>query len=111
AGLIDKENTNRYREDAVSAPEKLPQKYRSSERGKDATYSMVQMAKDWESLSEATKKEIKDLRANGFGNLKGTLQTTRFVLHYTTQGDWAVPSVDADRNGYPDFIDAAAKSW
>ena len=110
-GLLDKENVNRYREYAVSAPGKLPQKYRSSERGKDATYSMVQMAKDWESLSEATKKEIKDLRANGFGNLKGTRETTHFVLHYTTQGDWAVPSLDADRNGYPDFIDAAAKSW
>jgi len=110
-GLIDKNNVNRYREYAVSAPSKLPRKYQTSERGKDATYSMVQMAKDWASLSEATKKEIKDLRANGFGNLKGTRETPHFVLHYTTQGDWAVPTVDSDRNGYPDFIDAAAKSW
>ena len=110
-GLLDKENTNRYREYAVSAPDKLPQKYQSSERGKDATYSMVQMAKEWASLSAATSKEIQDLRANGFGNLKGTRETTHFVLHYTTQGDWAVPTVDADGNGYPDFIDAAAKSW
>ena len=111
SGLLDKENANRYREYAVSAPDKLPQKYQSSERGKDATYSMVQMAKDWATLSAATKKEIKDLRANGFGNLKGTRETTHFVLHYTTQGDWAVPTVDEDGNGYPDFIDAAAKSW
>jgi hypothetical protein len=111
SGLLDKENANRYREYAVSAPGKLPQKYQSSERGKDATYSMVQLAKDWESLSAATKKEIRDLRGNGFGNLKQTRETAHFVLHYTTQGDWAVPSVDADRNGYPDFIDASAKSW
>ena len=110
-GLLDKENTNRYREYAVSAPERLPAKYRSSERGKDATYSMVEMAKDWESLSAATKKEIRDLRGNGFGNLKGTLETAHFVLHYTTQGDWAVPAHDGDRNGVPDFIDAAASSW
>jgi hypothetical protein len=110
-GLIDKENTNRYREYAVSAPEKLPAKYRSSERGKDATYSMVQMAKDWASLSAATRKEIRDLRGNGFGNLKGTVETAHFILHYTTQGDWAVPAQDADRNGTPDFIDASAKSW
>jgi hypothetical protein len=110
-GLLDKENTNRYREYAVSAPDKLPQKYRSSERGKDATYSMVQMAKDWSSLSAATKKEIKDLRANGFGNLKDTRETAHFTLHWTTQGSWAVPTLDADHNGYPDFIDAAAKSW
>jgi hypothetical protein len=110
-GLLDKDNTNRYREYAVSAPDKLPQKYQSSERGKDATYSMVQMAQDWASLSAATKKEIRDLRANGFGNLKETRQTTHFVLHYTLQGNWAVPALDADRNGYPDFIDAAAKSW
>ena len=61
-GLIDKNNVNRYREYAVSAPSKLPQKYRTTERGKDATYSMVQMAKDWASLSDATKKEIRDLR-------------------------------------------------
>ncbi len=110
-GLLDKENTNRYREYAVSAPDKLPAKYRSAERGKDATYSMVQMAKDWESLSAATRKEIRDLRGNGFGNLKGTVETTHFVLHYTTQGDWAVPTQDADHNAIPDFIDAAAKSW
>jgi hypothetical protein len=110
-GLLDKDNVNRYREYAVSAPDKLPQKYRSSERGKDATYSMVQMATEWSSLSAATKKEIKDLRANGFGNLKDTRETTHFTLHWTTQGSSAVPSLDADRNGYPDFIDVAAKSW
>jgi hypothetical protein len=110
-GLIDKDNANRYREYAVSAPAKLPQKYQSSERGKDATYSMVQMAKDWSSLSASTRKEIKDLRANGFGNLKDSVVTTHFVLHYTLQGNWAVPALDADRNGRPDFIDAAAKSW
>jgi hypothetical protein len=110
-GLVDKENANRYREYAVSAPDKLPAKYQSAERGKDATYSMVQMAKDWSSLSAATRKEIRDLRGNGFGNLKGTVETAHFVLHYTTQGDWAVPTKDADRNGIPDFIDASAKSW
>jgi hypothetical protein len=110
-GLIDKENTNRYREYAVSAPSKLPAKYQSAERGKDATYSMVQMAKDWATLSAATRKEIRDLRGNGFGNLKGTVETAHFILHYTTQGDWAVPTQDADRNGVPDFIDASAKSW
>jgi len=45
-GLLDKDNANRYREYAVSAPDKLPQKYRSSAYGKDATYSMVQMAQE-----------------------------------------------------------------
>ena len=57
AGLLDKENTNKYRQYAVSAPDKLPSKYRSSTIGKDATYSMVQIAKDWSSLSAATRKE------------------------------------------------------
>ncbi|HUQ81615.1 MAG TPA: MXAN_6640 family putative metalloprotease [Gemmatimonadaceae bacterium] len=111
AGLLDKENTNKYREYAVSAPDKLPQKYQSSAVGKDATYSMVQMAKDWGSLSAATRKEIRDLRANGFGNLQQTVATTHFVLHYTTQGKWAVPTQDTDHNGVPDFIDESAKSW
>ena len=110
-GLLDKENGNRYRAYAVFAPERLPRKYQSSERGKDATYSMVQLAKDWETLSKATQKEIRDLRGNGFGNLKQTRETEHFVLHYTTQGDWAVPSVDSDGNGHPDFIDASATSW
>ncbi|GLC24116.1 MXAN_6640 family putative metalloprotease [Roseisolibacter agri] len=111
AGALDKENVNRYREYAVSSPDKLPSKYRSSARGKDATLSMVQMARDWSTLSAATRKEIRDLRANGFGNLKQTKETAHYVLHYTTQGDWAVPARDADRNGTPDFIDAAAASW
>ena len=110
-GLLDKDNANRYREYAVDSPDKLPQKYQSTARGKDATYSMVQMAKEWASLSASTRKEIRDLRANGFGNLKQTVQTTHFVLHYTTQGAWAVPSQDLDGNGIPDFIDASAKSW
>src|SRR6476646_11280853 len=102
-GLLDKDNANRYREYAVSAPDKLPQKYQSSVRGKDATYSMVQMAKEWASLSASARKEIRDLRANGFGNLRETVQTAHFVLHYTTQGDWAVAPQDADHNGIPDF--------
>jgi hypothetical protein len=111
AGLLDRENVNRYREYAVSAPDRLPTKYRSSSVGKDATYSMVQLAKDWSTLSAATRKEIRDLRGNGFGNLKDSVVTAHFVLHYTTQGDWAVPTRDADGNRVPDFIDAAATSW
>ena len=111
AGALDKDNVNRYREYAVSAPDKLPAKYRSTAQGKDATLSFVQMARDWSTLSAATRKEIRDLRANGFGNLQRTKETAHYVLHYTTQGDWAVPARDADRNGTPDFIDAAAASW
>src|SRR6478672_6887513 len=103
-GLLDKDNANRYREYAVSSPDKLPQKYQSTARGKDATYSMVQMAKEWASLSASARKEIRDLRANGFGNLKQTVQTTHFVLHYTTQGAWAVPSQDLDGNDIPHLI-------
>jgi hypothetical protein len=110
SGLLDRENGNRYREYAVSAPAKLPSKYRSSAIGKDATYSMVQMARDWDALSKSTKDEILNLRANGFGQLKETVETQHFVLHYTTQGAWAVPSQDSNRNGTPDFIDVAAQS-
>ena len=54
-GLLDKDNANRYREYAVSSPDKLPQKYQSTARGKDATYSMVQMAKEWASLSASAR--------------------------------------------------------
>jgi hypothetical protein len=111
AGLLDKENVNRYREYAVSAPSRLPAKYRSTALAKDATYSMVQMARDWSALSASTRKEIRDLRANGFGNLQRTVETTHFVLHYTTQGDWAVPTRDTDRDGTPDFIEASAASF
>jgi hypothetical protein len=110
-GLLDKESANRYREYAVSAPERLPSKYRGASIGKDATYSMVQLAKEWSTLSAATRKEIRDLRANGFGNLKDSVVTAHFVLHYTRQGDWAVPAHDADRDGRPDFIETAATSW
>ena len=110
-GLLDKDNANRYREYAVSAPVKLPQKYQSSEKGKDATYSMLQMAKEWGQLSASTKKEILDLRANGFGNLKETKETRHYILHYTTQSNFAVPLQDNDHNGIPDYIDVAAQSW
>jgi hypothetical protein len=110
-GLLDRENANRYRQYAVSAPDKLPSKYRSTVRGKDATYSMLLLARDWDKLSSATKQEILDIRRNGYGNLSDTVATQHFVLHYTRQGNNAVPARDADRNGTPDFIDAAALSW
>ncbi len=110
-GLLDRENTNRYRQYAISAPGKLPSKYRSTAIGKDATYSMLLMARDWDRLSSATKQEILDIRRNGYGNLSDTVATEHFVLHYTTQGNNAVPARDSDRNGTPDFIDVAAQSW
>ena len=110
-GLLDKDNANRYRQYAVSAPEKLPAKYRTAEIGKDATYSMVQLAREFDSLSTQAKAEIMDLQAKGFGDLKNTVETAHFVLHYATQGNHAVPAQDANRNGLPDFIDAAAVSW
>lgn len=111
AGLLDKNNANRYREYAVSLPGKLPAKYRSTEKSKDATYSMVLMARDWDQLSAATKQEILDIRANGFSQLKESVTTPHFVLHYTTQGNEAVPAQDNNRNGVSDFIDVAAESW
>jgi hypothetical protein len=110
-GLLDKNNANRYREYAVSRPDKLPNKYRSAEKGKDATYSMVLMAREWDQLSASTKQEILDLRANGLSQLKESVTTTHFVLHYSVQGNEAVPAQDNDRNGIPDYIDIAAESW
>jgi hypothetical protein len=110
-GLLDKNNVNKYRAYAVEAPDLLPSKYKSTVIGKDATYSMVQMALDWDQLSASTKQEILDLRGNGFGELKESVQTTHFVLHFTTQGHHAVPAQDANGNGISDFIDAAAESW
>ena len=110
-GLLDKNNANRYREYAVDAPDLLPSKYKSAVIGKDATYSMVQMALDWDGLSANTKQEILDLRGNGFGELKELALTPHFALHYTTQGHHAVPAQDANGNGVSDFIDVAAESW
>lgn len=109
-GLLDRENGNRYRQYAVSAPSKLPAKYRTGGIGKDATYSMVRMAREWDELSASTKQEILDLQASGFGKLKETRETPHFVLHYTLQGNHAVPAQDGDRNGTPDFIDVAMQS-
>ncbi|HEX7335742.1 MAG TPA: MXAN_6640 family putative metalloprotease [Gemmatimonadales bacterium] len=110
-GLLDRDNANRYRQYAVSAPDRLPSKYRSSAKGKDATYSMLLLARDWDKLSASTRQEILDIRRNGYGNLSDTVATEHFVLHYTRQGNNAVPARDADGNGIPDFIDLAAQSW
>ncbi len=110
-GLLDRNNASRYRQYVVSAPEKLPAKYRSDVIGKDATYSMLRMELDWQQLSAPTQQEILDLRANGFGQLKETAETEHFVIHYTTQGAHAVPAVDADGNGRSDFVDVAVESW
>ena len=110
AGLLDRDNGNRYRGYAVLAPEKLPARYRSNAVGKDATYSMVQLAKEWNDLSQSAKTELMELQASGFGDLKNTVETAHFVLHYATSGNSAVPAQDANGNGIPDFIDVAAQS-
>jgi hypothetical protein len=110
-GLLDKNNANRYREYAVSLPGKLPAKYRTNAIGKDATYSLLLMAREWNQLSASTKQEILDIRANGLSKLKETLTTPHFILHYSSQGEQAVPAQDDDRNGIPDYIDIAAESW
>jgi hypothetical protein len=111
AGALDRASANLYRAYAVFDPARLPARYRSSERGKDATLSMVLMARDWDRLSPATRQEILDIQAKGFADLKETVETSHFVLHYTDQGNNAVPPVDANANGVSDFIDAAAESW
>ena len=113
AGALDKENANRYRAYAVLAPEKLPQKYKSTAIGKDATQSMVRQALEWDGLSRTTQQEILDLRASGFANLKNTFETEHFVLHYSTESTAdAVPSVDVSGiRGVPDYIEVAARSW
>ena len=100
-----------HRQYAVSRPDKLPPKYRSAAKAKDATYSMVLMAREWDKLSSSAKQEILDIRRNGRGNLGDSVVTQHYVLHYTTQGNNAVPAVDANRNRVPDYIDAAATSW
>ena len=112
AGALDRDNANRYRAYAVFAPEKLPQKYKSSTIGKDATESMVRQALEWDGLSRSTQQEILELRANGFANLKNTFESEHFVLHYSTVSTSdAVPDVDANANGVPDYIEIAARSW
>ena len=110
-GIIDRNNANRYRTYAVFAPARLPAKYRTGVIGKDATWSMVQLAKEFNQLSAPAQQEILQLEADGFGNLQNTLQTPHFVLHYTTQGADGVPAVDSNGDGTPDFIEAAAQSW
>jgi len=80
-GALDKQNANLYREAALSDPSKLPAKYRSTVIGKDATYSLVQMAREWSSLSKSTQDQILDLRAKGLGDLSQTVETPHFVLH------------------------------
>ena len=110
SGALDKQNGNIYREAALSNPSKLPARYRSTAKGKDATYSLVQMAKDWGSLSKSTQETILDLRAKGLGDLAESIETPHFVLHYTTIGNHAVPALDANGNQVPDFIDVAAQS-
>ncbi len=68
------------------------------------------MARDWSSLSKSTQQQILDLRAKGLGNLSQTFETPHFVLHYTTIGNHSVPTLDANKNRIPDFIDVAARS-
>jgi hypothetical protein len=90
SGAIDKQNANIYREAALSDPGKLPAKYRSTVKGKDATYSLVQMAKEWSSLSKSTQQEILDLRAKGLGDLTESIETPHFELNYTKKSKHSV---------------------
>lgn len=111
SGTIDRNNAARYREYALLAPDRLPAKYRSSAIAKDATESMRQTALAWRDLSAQTRKEINDLRGNGFGQLQDSLVTAHFILKYTTRSDWGVPDIDADGSGVPDYVEEAGKAF
>lgn len=99
---------------AIKSPDELPAQYLSSQAvssilgQRGATMALVEIRAAWDQLSDDTKQ---------FVTLALTRRTTQFTyvspsgfftLHYDTIWTDAVPTLDADGSGVPDYVEACA---
>lgn len=96
----------------VYAPEELPSEYRTAsiEPVKCGFEMRSRLQQAWPQLSEAQRSVLEPLLARPELPLETLSPSGRFRLHYTTEGNDAVPTEDLNANDIPDFIEEGGKS-
>ena len=117
-GTLDLDQWLLYYAETFVAPEKLPEQYQSTTPGADGTPFFVLLRHYWTQLQPATRRQIAALGlapaqigAQQRPTLSGPeehFDTTHFRIHFTRQGKDAVPSVDANSDGIPDYVSSVA---
>ena len=113
AGSLDRDTWALYQAYALITPDKLPAHYRSVEVEKCAEWVLSGIARDWQWLSDSTRRAMEGLGFTSHGTLArpmgldSTRGTAHCLVHFSlTPGDVnAVPATDANGNGTPDYID------
>lgn len=96
---------------ALHDEQRLPSQYRSfdSRPIKCGTPANIHFYQNQDQLSASTIQEVESM-INPQVNASETYTTPseRFVIHYETSGDDAVPLQDSDGNGTPDYVEKVA---
>ncbi len=72
---------------------------------------VMALASNWDRLSRTTQDAFAHLFARPSTQKTITSPGGRFEIHYDATGTHAVSSVDADRNGTPDYVDDVAETY
>lgn len=119
SGRISLDQKVLYKFYAGLKQEKLPTQFKTSDREivKCGTPAQIDFQKYKSQLTSATLTEIESLQAETETQATETYTSPsgKFLLHYETSGQHAVPPEDADGNNVPDYVEwtasAADSSW
>lgn len=103
-----------YKFYAIKNPNKLPSEYQA-QKGKPlkcGTPAIIDFHKNRSRLSKASISEIESLMSTPTAQASEThtSESGRFVIHYETSGEHAVPSEDDNNDGTPDYVEKVATS-
>lgn len=99
---------------AILNPSELPVNYAPplsasvDGRIKCATWVVTDILANWDNLSPETQMAASQAFLRPEGSLTFDSPSGFFKLHYDTVGDHAVPAIDDDSDGVPDFIEKCA---
>jgi len=112
-GQISLDQRTLYLAYALFDPAKVPEEYRSPFPEKCGTWILDEIQRNWEKLSEQTKRILMTYGFRPPGilqrptGLDSSRSATHFKIHYSVvAGDTnAISSSDGDGNGTPDYVD------
>jgi len=114
AGAINHEQAIVEKFRALYAPEKLDPAFRFSGNHslKCFTPAIIEYEKLREKLSDDAVREIELLQQQAAANTTGQSYSSpsgRFIIHYETSGNNAVPAADENNDGIPDYVEKAGE--
>src|SRR5699024_1350154 len=96
------------------SPRQLPAVYAGPESTpiKCGTPAIMELHRNEDQLSPATLRQAKSmLKAGGLSSFQTQSSASgKFIIHYQTAGEHAVPAADSNNNGIPDEVETVAEA-